>query len=249
MTNKIIDNLLVCKNLQNLLDQMPGCWGCKDTSSVFTYANKEYARVIGIGENNHLDVIGKTDFDMPGETVKCAELFRKQDKTVMTSKKKLRILNVHPVANKEWKVFLSTKAPLYNNEKIVAGVIVHAIDITHSTTLELGSLLAKIAVSTPGELIEGQNSFLLSHKFNHIKLSDREAECLFFILRGKTAKLIARYLGISSRTVEVYFNDLKIKFNVQNKHGLIDKAIQGGFLNIIPESLFRRQLSVVLNED
>ncbi len=36
--------------LQSLFDQMPGCWGCKDKNSVFMYANKEYAKIIGVKE-------------------------------------------------------------------------------------------------------------------------------------------------------------------------------------------------------
>jgi DNA-binding CsgD family transcriptional regulator len=81
-----------------------------------------------------------------------------------------------------------------------------------------------------------------------IKLSGREAECLFFTLRGKTVKQIAKYIGISHRTVEEHLTNLKIKFNAQNKYDFIDKAIQTGFLNTIPETLFHTQLSVALKE-
>ena len=99
------------------------------------------------------------------------------------------------------------------------------------------------------DLLGDQNSYMLSNQFYQIKLSDREAECLFFILRGKTSKQIARYLGISHRTVEEHINHLKNKFHAKSKGELIDKAFQAGFLNSIPESLFHTQLSVALKED
>ena len=237
------------RKLQVLFDQMPGCWGCKDKDSVFMYGNKEYAKIIGIKEEQHLDVIGRTDFDMPCDTVNCAGLFRQQDKTVMTSEQKLRILDIHPFAGKEWKAYIFTKTPLYDDNKNVSGTIFHGVNITSPTVLELGSLLSRMTSNIQDNLLSSQSSFLLKHKFNEIKLSDREAECLFFLLRGKTAKLIAAYLGISPRTVEEYITHLKIKFNAQNKYELIDNALQAGFLNTIPEGLFKTQLSLILKEE
>lgn len=94
----------------------------------------------------------------------------------------------------------------------------------------------------------GQNSYMLNAVFNNIKLTERQSEVLFYILRGKTAKQIARYLNLSSRTVEEYLSQLKYKFNAGNKHDLIDKAIAEGFLNTIPESIFKTQLSIVMND-
>lgn len=234
--------------MQALFDQMPGCWGCKDQDSTFMYANKEYAKIIGIKESKHLDIIGRTDFDMPCDTINCAELFRNQDKAVIATEKRMRILDIHPFAGKEWKAYIFTKTPFYDDNKNVAGTIFNGVDITNSTILELGSLLSKMTTEIRTNLLGSQNSFLLTHDFNEVKLSSREAECLFFLLRGKTAKLIAKFLGISSRTVEEHLSNLKHKFNARNKYDLIDKTIQAGFLNTIPNSLFNIQLSIALKE-
>lgn len=241
--------LKIDAKLQGLFDQMPGCWGCKDMNSVFMYANKEYAQVIGLERDEHLDIIDRTDFDMPCDTVNCAELFRNQDKTVIVTEKRMRILDIHPFAGKEWKAYIFTKTPLYDENKKISGTIFHGVNITNSTILELGSQLSKMTSEIQNGLLGSQNSYLLTHKFNEIKLSSREAECLFFMLRGKTVKLIAKYLGISPRTVEEFVAKLKNKFNAENKYELIDNAIQAGFLNTIPESLFQTQLSVALKEE
>lgn len=223
--------------------------GCKDSNSIFVYANKEYARIVGIDTDKHLDIIGRTDFDMPCDTINCAELFRKQDTAVITSAKRMRILDIHPFAGKEWKAYIFTKTPLYDDKKNIIGTIFHGSNVTNSTILEIGSLLSKMTNDIQNDLLDGQNSFLLSHKFNEVKISDREAECLFFLLRGKTTKLIARCLVLSPRTVEEHIANLKIKFRAKNKYELIDFALQAGFLNTIPESLFTSQLSVILRED
>jgi len=246
MTNHLIK---IDTTLKSLFDQMPGCWGCKDRDSRFLYANKEYGEIIGFGENRHLEVIGRTDFDMPCETTNCAELFRKQDKTVIITEQPMRILDIHPFAGKEWKAYIFTKTPLYDNKKQVIGTIFQGTNVTNSSVLEIGSLLSKMTTEIQNDLLCNQSSFILGNKFHEIKLSERESECLFFILRGKTVKQIAKYLGISFRTVEEYLINLKIKFAARNKYELIDKAIQIGFLNTIPESLFHTQLSVILKDN
>lgn len=242
-------NCSIDSKLQYLFEQMPGCWGCKDKNSVFMYANKEFTHLVGLDVEMQFDIIGMSDFDLPCDMINCAELFRKQDQIVMSTGKKIKILDIHPFRNKEWQAFTVTKVPFFDEKENVIGTIFHALNVTSPAVLELGSILSHISIDSPHALVGGQSSFLLSHQFSEIKLSDREAECLFFILRGKTAKLIGKYLGVSPRTIEEYTSHLKTKFNAQNKCELIAKAIQAGFLSMIPENLLKTQLSVILKEE
>ncbi|MGD9153421.1 MAG: helix-turn-helix transcriptional regulator [Gammaproteobacteria bacterium] len=231
---------------KEIFDQMPGCWGCKDKDSVFMYANEEYGRIIGV--KHHLDCIGRTDFDMPCATVECAPLFREQDKSVILTEKKLRILDIHPFADNKWKAYVFTKTPLYTNEEI-AGTIFHGVDITSVATIEIGALLGKISINDKKSSLIGQSSYIIDNNRGTINLSTRESEIIFFTVRGKTAKEIAKILNISYRTVEDYLYKLKLKFNVKNKAALIDSAIGYGYLNYIPTSLFNKQLSLILKEN
>jgi DNA-binding CsgD family transcriptional regulator len=89
---------------------------------------------------------------------------------------------------------------------------------------------------------------MLSTKFSGLQLTDRQSEVLFYLLRGKTVKQIALLLKISPRTVDEHLEQLRYKFNASNKNELIDKAISAGFLNTIPERLFRTQLSIELKD-
>jgi len=59
---------------------------------------------------------------------------------------------------------------------------------------------------------------------DNIKISARERECLNLLIRGMTAKEIARSLALSPRTVEFYIENLKKKFNCSNRIELIAKA-------------------------
>jgi PAS domain-containing protein len=115
-SQRVID----CK-LRALFDQMPGAWGCKDENSVFMYGNAEYGNIIGLP--HHEDVIGRTDFDMPCDTVHCAHLFRSQDQRVIQTLTKMRILDIHPFSGGEWKAYIFTKTPMIDENQNVIGTI------------------------------------------------------------------------------------------------------------------------------
>lgn len=82
------------------------------------------------------------------------------------------------------------------------------------------------------------NSLEIYQAWQGADLTEREMECLFYTLRGKTAKATARVLNISPKTVEFYIEHLKKKFNCYCKAELIEKAIELGYLEKIPKSIF-----------
>lgn len=236
---------ILSEDQRTLFDTLPTASGCKDLNSNFIYANQNYANIIGL--KNKEDVVGRTDFDMPCKTVNCAEMFRAQDLQVITKLHSMRILDIHPFAGGEWKAYIFSKSPLIINRQVI-GTIFSGQDITNVSTLELGALLSKMRIEGVTNDLLGQDSYMFGSKFNKMNLTNRESEVLFFVLRGKTAKIIAKTLKLSPRTIEKYIDALKAKFNVNNLHELIDKSISLGYLNIIPEGLFSTQISYCLSE-
>lgn len=61
-------------------------------------------------------------------------------------------------------------------------------------------------------------------------LSRREYQCAYFLLDGLTSKDIGEKLDISSRTVEVYFERLKTRFNSKNKIQLVKHLMENIFI-------------------
>ena len=74
------------------------------------------------------------------------------------------------------------------------------------------------------------NIFETKDKFFY-DLSDREQQCLFFLVKGYTSKMIAKDLNISYRTVEHYIASAKNKLCVKFKNELIKKISDCNFLN------------------
>lgn len=80
--------------------------------------------------------------------------------------------------------------------------------------------------------IQDQNDFLQdfltkrSPMFNvqgqPVTITRREMDCLRFLVQGFTAKMIARQLSLSQRTVESYFEKIKIKLNCNSRAQLVE---------------------------
>jgi len=59
-------------------------------------------------------------------------------------------------------------------------------------------------------------------------LTNKQLGYIINLMEGKTAKEIARILGVSFRTVEGHITKLKVKFNCRTKNDLILKLLQNG---------------------
>jgi len=73
----------------------------------------------------------------------------------------------------------------------------------------------------------------LGAKYGTEYFTKREAECMVWLLRGKTIVSIASLLKISPRTVESYIKNMKEKFACQTKFELIDLVRVSDFIKNI----------------
>ncbi|KZX59800.1 helix-turn-helix transcriptional regulator [Vibrio sp. HI00D65] len=230
---------------RSLFEQLPGCWGCKDTDSVFVYANLSYNQLIGLkpGES----CTGLTDFDMPSQTIECAQDFRAQDKYVMETRSTLKILDIHPYPDGRWHAHIFTKTPWLDDNNIVQGTIFYGQELTDTAILEVGHWVCQATCAKDNQAsIAGSTPRVSKLKK---KLTSRESEVLFLLLFGKKPQYIALTLNISIKTVEGHVARLKQKFDARSKSQLIEYALDSGLGSVIPETLLKKQISVVLHSD
>lgn len=71
-------------------------------------------------------------------------------------------------------------------------------------------------------------------KYPGVALSKRQSQCLYHLLRGKSAASIAKILGLSPKTVEYYIDEIKNKMHCSTKAELIEKSIDKGFIDVNP---------------
>ena len=206
---------------KSLLDHMPGYIGWKDVNLNYQGANKALLELKGVN-----DITGKTDEELSPASVEDNMVFLEQDLLVLKGNK---ISTVHR-GSKTNTIFLLEKSPIINQENTITGLIYycrpwHKADVFHI----LNQLDNKLD-------LEIQN-YTLDHHYNQFKLTKRECECVFLLIRGKTAKEIAALLSLSKRTVESYIENIKNKMDCQNKAEILVKAISNGYQNQIPSRL------------
>ncbi|AMG28913.1 helix-turn-helix transcriptional regulator [Grimontia hollisae] len=226
--------------LISLFEQLPGCWGCKDTESRFVYLNYAYAKLLGAKTPEEL--IGKSDEHMPGKLAEYAIQFRQQDKRVMDSGRYMRVLNIHPYPDGRWQAHVFTKVPWYGEKGEVLGTIFHGQPLDQNPMLEVGQWICKAAGTFSAM------PFITDGEKGEISLSPRESEVLFFHLFGKKPQFIAHALGVSVKTIENHFANLRIKLGAATKTELVDKALESGVGCKIPASLLKQQLTLILSD-
>ena len=227
---------------QSLLRQLPGCWGCKDKDSIFRYVNQEYAELIGYDSPEVC--IGKTDFEVASPTIECAKEFQEQDKHVIETGESLKILDIHPYPDGHWRAHIFTKTPWRDDDSNIIGTIFYGRELTDTAVIEVGYWVCRAIGGTPNQ----QSIFRFSNlKPEPEKLTCREQETLFLLLYGKKPQFISQVMGISTKTVEGHVARLRTKFEANTKNELIDKAMEAGYGSIVPKTLLKHQLSVVLN--
>jgi len=172
--------------------------------------------------------------------VKLNQVFEEQDLLALKGRSS-EIIHVKD-SSKDNKNYLSQKNPLYQDNKII-GVIYHCVRLSHA---EFMPSLKKMDQSLKATSDTDNYYYIGGENNNPANLSNRELECLFLQLRGKTAKQIAIVLGLSKRTVEDYLDNIKSKFGCQNKAEVLVTAIRYEYQHYIPKSLLNINFSKVL---
>lgn len=154
-------------------------------------------------------------------------------------------LDMHQFADGNTWSLITKKSPLKSSDGKIIGCIDQITEINNPLLTQLGLNSAKLG--TRHKNSKASSLHLSTSEYKKYKLSNRETQCLFYLLRGKTSKKIAIILGLSPRTIEVYVDNLKSKFNCRTKLELIEKAIDANLLNSIPLQLLPKNLSEIIN--
>lgn len=217
-------------NARGLFDYSRELIIIKDTA--FNYQ----ACTLGICDFFHLrkdEVIGRSDYDPPWE--KFADLYRKQDQKAMTVN---RLDTIEPI-NVSKKIILAGKAlryPIRDEHNDIMGIFVQGIILPMD---DIGIALSTVFLQDQKNLTYTgaiPKAYEINDYNANLKLTARENECLFLLIRGKSAKAMAQFLDISPRTVEVHIDHIKEKMNVSSRSEIIAKAIELNLFEIIPKS-------------
>lgn len=147
------DGLKAVMYLNNIVRNMPGSVYWKDKNGVFLGCNDFVVKMAGLNSQN--DIIGKSDYELVWADI--ADQIRKNDLEIMCSKKSKELEEVVTLFNGEKILMLTNKAPLFDNDNNVIGIIGVSIDITARKKAEQDKLRAEQASSAKSEFIENMS--------------------------------------------------------------------------------------------
>lgn len=137
---------------------------------------------------------------------------------------------------------LVKKIPLLDHKNYVVGIINFLTEIPDTNLAGIVRFLFNLDIEVTSTLINNIKTTILRDNpvYGTLSLTTREEECLYYLLRGMTAKEIGKILGISFRTIEIYLGSIKAKFNCSSKATLIIKAMQLGCMQLTPISILTK---------
>lgn len=175
----------------------------KDVDGKYVHCNELQARDAGFTKIE--DMLGKTDLDLPGLSNNDALSFIRNDEKIIKTNSPQIFIEPFSILPKRKVVAISHKVPFRMHTKKIMGIMGFSPIFEQNANL---------------------NSILLSLDLvNHYHLTKMELQIVNYLIRGKTAKMIANLLGSSVRTVEHHLKNIKLKVGVSSKPDLIEKIL------------------------
>lgn len=187
------------------------------------------------------DIVGKTVHEILPEKY-ALDIFQTDEEVTQNAVEKI-IEEKGIGSNGETVYFLSKKMPMYDIKREVIGLIGISFDITNYQKLtnqlsKINNLNKEILNKTLEQKKEKKyisfldilkdsniDRFYLIGNYENIYLTKREAECVFYLTQGNTAKQIGKKLTLSPRTVEAYLANIKAKLKCHTITELVSKII------------------------
>ncbi|MFN3234970.1 MAG: LuxR C-terminal-related transcriptional regulator [Gammaproteobacteria bacterium] len=202
----------------------------KDKESRVIKCNDAFVHYAGVDSRD--EILGNTDYDFPW--AEFADIYRKHELDALSGNN-YSILFPLKKHDGDLILFLHKKMQKLDQDGNPSGVICHATEITDVRVYDLYNDFKK-------DLPKACEKIVLGKTYEKFQLSRRQLEILFYTIRGKSAKQIAAYLGLSVRTIEYHIEHLKTKFNCGTKCELIAYAMENGFSELIPKKMNMQDL-------
>ncbi|QSV16643.1 PAS domain-containing protein [Photobacterium ganghwense] len=219
-----------------MLENTPTPAGLKSKDGVFAYANQAYRTLVNAPDN----IEGLTDGDLPCDTAQFAPVFVQQDRQAMAQNKTITTIDIHHYAH-GFDAYTFEKRPIVINGE-TWGIQFNAINLKKWVNL---ATFAEVFA------LDKTNASLCTLTPQDVQLTSSQEIVLFWLLRGRQTKQIAQLIHRTPKAVEKQIANLITKFadyGVTNRASLIEYARSHGWLSVIPEQLFKRPVSAVIDE-
>ncbi len=206
------------------LSKLPFNIGICDSHNTIQYVNEAGAYSMGFSSVH--TAIGKTNSN--AYSSKTFEIVLNNCKKVL-NKNEIQIVEegIALKGNKDVIQRLAIRLPLYNKQDKTIGIFNCSIMLGKQSLPDALSHIKNLIFFNPAMTAKGSYHLLSYLQTNKHFLTKRELQVAYHLIRGKTAKIIAKIFQLSPRTVETHLENMKIKLAVDSKTALIEKLIDG----------------------
>ncbi len=193
----------------NCINNFPCYISQKNREGKFISANDYFAQEVGFQCGD--DLSGYSDYDLFNDE---AKLIRKNDDIVFATEKGMIFFESAMLLNGTFVKAISQKIPLQGKYKKIIG----------TTAISIIIYKGKSSCLDARSITEINLSFFSSIPNN--ELTQRQLDCLYYLVKGMAMKQIAKELSLSPRTVEHYIDAIKQKLNCESRVELISLALK-----------------------
>ncbi len=212
---------------ENLLNLFPDPFCLRGPDEQYITCNKAFANFANL--TSPKDIVGMNDTQFHWD--KYIEIYLESDK-IARENKNSRIIEPIISADKK-EVTVLTKKTAIELQDYSQVVACHISIIENSNFHTLKSLMKKNTdIKINSVVVDNYSAFLGK------KITEKESEIYFYMLRGFSSKQIAQQIKRSPKTVESHIEKLKEKLNCKTRSDLINIAYENNILNIMPPELW-----------
>lgn len=202
------------------------CW--KDTDLNYAMMNDASAKLFGF-QSSSVSFNQISDHDLQCDAAALAPQFQQDDQHIFSTGEELTIFNFCKYDHDQWKLLFGKKSLILDAAGNKKGVYARFMDVTNCPAFQL---IVGICMSDQTQSL--QLNYIVKDSIDEFQLTKRESQVVFYLIRGNTAKEIARKIHLSFRTVEKHIDRIKKKMNVYTRSQLIEKALSAGLLSFLP---------------
>lgn len=222
------NNLKLSDELLAFLQFLPGSAFIEDRNCRFLGINNYGAKkIVGLKHPNQIVNKSHTEITKMGTWQVSQEdvsVWEKSKKQVMFEEKSIvgALFDPYLIADGSLILQVGTILPLYNNAGKVTGSFTIALDSTNKISPEGIYYGYRVLYKDKKQALTRSLKHLTGKNYTHFQdITARELECLIQLSKGFSAKQIAAYLKLSSRTVETYLQTIKEKVGMKDKAELV----------------------------
>lgn len=205
------------------------CW--KDTDLNYAMMNDASAKLFGF-QSSSVSFNQINDHDLQCEAAALATKFQQDDQHILTSGDELTLFNFCKYDHDQWKLLFGKKSLILDESGNKKGVYARFMDVTKCPAFQF-----IIGICVSDQTRSQQLNYIVKDRIDDFQLTTRETQVIFYLIRGNTAKEIARKINLSFRTVEKHIDRIKKKMNVNTRSQLIEKALSLGLLSFLPSTV------------